>query len=121
MCIWCIKIVILLHLHYNPWVESSAGGLLVPEDLFSPVAKYLGTCLKIRIWVNLWRKRKIYRFISKRRIISLMQSSITSIWRIWLNFTTQYFLRLFYSFHNFWISKFFWWIASPRGSLQPSS
>jgi hypothetical protein len=44
-----IKIGIVLVLHFNPWVEASAGGLLVPEDLFSPVAKYFGTCLKIRI------------------------------------------------------------------------
>jgi hypothetical protein len=33
----------------NPWVEGSAGGLWVHEGLFSPVAKYFGTCLKIRI------------------------------------------------------------------------
>jgi hypothetical protein len=30
-------------------VEASTGGLLVPEGLFSPVAKYLGTCMKIRM------------------------------------------------------------------------
>jgi hypothetical protein len=33
-------------LYFNPWVEASAGGLLVSEGLFSPVAKYFGTCLK---------------------------------------------------------------------------
>jgi hypothetical protein len=44
-----IKIGIVLVLHFNPWVEASAGGLLVPEGLFSPVAKYFGTSLKIRI------------------------------------------------------------------------
>jgi hypothetical protein len=27
MCIWCIKIGIVLDLHFNPWVEASAGGL----------------------------------------------------------------------------------------------
>jgi hypothetical protein len=46
MHIWCIKIGIVLVLHFNPWVEASAGGLVVPEGLFSPVAEYLGTCLK---------------------------------------------------------------------------
>jgi hypothetical protein len=46
MRIWCIKIGIVLVLHFNPCVEASAGGLLVPEGLFSPVAKYFGTCLK---------------------------------------------------------------------------
>ena len=49
MRIWCIKIGIVLTLHFNPWVEASAGGLLVPEGLYSPVAKYFGICLKIRI------------------------------------------------------------------------
>jgi hypothetical protein len=38
-----------LVLHFNPWVEASADGLLVPEGLYSPVAKYFGTSLKIRI------------------------------------------------------------------------
>ena len=46
MHIWCIKIGIVLVLHFNTWVEASAGGLLVPEGLFSPVAEYFGTCLK---------------------------------------------------------------------------
>ena len=32
----------------DPWVEACAGGLLVPEGLYSPVAKYFGICLKIR-------------------------------------------------------------------------
>jgi hypothetical protein len=27
MRIWCIKISIVLVLHFNPWVEASAGGL----------------------------------------------------------------------------------------------
>jgi hypothetical protein len=30
---------IVLVLHFNPWVEASAGGLQVPEGLHSPVAK----------------------------------------------------------------------------------
>jgi hypothetical protein len=88
MRIWCIKIGIVLVLHLNPWVETSAGGLLVPEGLFSPVAKYFGTCLKIRIWIILSKKSKFYKFIWKRRIISLMHSSV--LWQIWLNFIAQY-------------------------------
>jgi hypothetical protein len=47
MRIWYIKIVNVLVLHFNPWVEASAGGLLVPIVLYSPVAKYIGTCFKI--------------------------------------------------------------------------
>ena len=35
MRIWCIKIGIVFTLHFNPWVEASAGGLLVPEGLYS--------------------------------------------------------------------------------------
>jgi hypothetical protein len=49
MLIWCIKIGNILVLHFNPWVEASAGGLLVPEGLYSPVAEYFGTCFKIEI------------------------------------------------------------------------
>ena len=59
MRIWCIKIGNVLVLHLNPWVEASAGGLLVPEGLYSPVDKYFGTCFKIRIWIELTRKKYI--------------------------------------------------------------
>jgi cbb3-type cytochrome oxidase subunit 1 len=31
MRIWCIKIGIVLVLHFNPWVEASAGGLKSPR------------------------------------------------------------------------------------------
>jgi hypothetical protein len=48
--IWCIKTgIVLLVLHFNPWVEASAGGLFVPEGLYSPVGTYFGTYLKIQI------------------------------------------------------------------------
>jgi 4-hydroxybenzoate polyprenyltransferase len=43
------KIGIVLVLHFNPWVEASAGGLLVPEGLYSPVAKHFGVWFKMRI------------------------------------------------------------------------
>jgi hypothetical protein len=46
MRIWCIKMYgNVLVIYFNPWVEASAGGLLV----YSPVAKYFGTCFKI--WI----------------------------------------------------------------------
>jgi hypothetical protein len=48
MRIWCIKIVNVLVLHFNPLDEASAAELLVPKGLYSPVAKYFGTCFKIR-------------------------------------------------------------------------
>jgi hypothetical protein len=48
MRIWCIKIGIVLVWHFNSWVEAFAGGVLVPESLYSTVAKYFGTCRKIR-------------------------------------------------------------------------
>jgi hypothetical protein len=48
---------IVLVLHFNPWVEASAGGLLVPEGLYSPVAKYFGTCFQIGIGTELSRKK----------------------------------------------------------------
>jgi hypothetical protein len=49
MRIWCIKIGNVLVLHFNPWVEVSADGLLVHEGLHSPDAKYFGTCFIIKI------------------------------------------------------------------------
>jgi hypothetical protein len=48
MHVWCINIGIVLVLHFNPWVKASAGGLQVLEGLYSPVAKYFGTCLKLK-------------------------------------------------------------------------
>jgi hypothetical protein len=44
-------------LHFNPWVKVSAGGVLVPEVLYSIAAKNFGTCFKIRIWIELSRKK----------------------------------------------------------------
>jgi hypothetical protein len=35
----------VLVLHFNHWVETSAGGLIVFEGLYSPVAMYFGTCI----------------------------------------------------------------------------
>jgi hypothetical protein len=46
MSIWCIKIGIVLVLHFNPRVKASACGLIVPEGLLRPAAKYLRTFLK---------------------------------------------------------------------------
>ena len=37
-------------------VEASAGELLVPDGLYSPVAKCSGTYFEIRIWIELSRK-----------------------------------------------------------------
>jgi hypothetical protein len=47
MRIWCIKIVNILVLHFNPRVEASAGELLVPDGFYSPVATYFGTCFEV--------------------------------------------------------------------------
>jgi hypothetical protein len=57
MRIWCIKIGNVLVLHFNPWVQVSAGALLGSEGFYSPVARYVGTCFKIRIWFELSRKK----------------------------------------------------------------
>ena len=46
MRIWCIKIGTVYYLYYDPWVEASADGLLVPEGLYSPVDMYYVTSLK---------------------------------------------------------------------------
>jgi hypothetical protein len=57
--IWCIENGYVLVLHFNPWVEASAGGLLVPKGLYSSVAKYFCTGFKIRIWIELSREKYI--------------------------------------------------------------
>jgi hypothetical protein len=83
MHIWCIRIGNVLVLHFNPWVEASAGGLLVPKGLYNPVVKYMYLALKYEYELNCQEKCKFYKYISKRRIISLRHSSILP-W-IWLN------------------------------------
>jgi hypothetical protein len=64
--IWCIKIGIVLVLHFNPWVESSAGGQKVPEDLYNPVD------------MNRTVKKQVYFIDASQNegLISLMYSSI---------------------------------------------
>jgi hypothetical protein len=89
MRIWCITIDNVVGLHFNPWVEVSAGGLLVPEGLYSTVAKYFGICFQIRICMELSRKIKFYKFIWERRINSLRHSSILR--RICPNFMALWF------------------------------
>jgi hypothetical protein len=50
MRIWCSKIGIVLVLHFNPWVEASAGGLLVPEGLYSSVLWHWGLSRGLCWW-----------------------------------------------------------------------
>jgi hypothetical protein len=68
--IWCIKIGIAWILH----LTTGSTPLLV--DCKSPrVSKYVGTCLKIQIWILTVKKQiEWYKFFLKRRIISLMHS-----------------------------------------------
>jgi hypothetical protein len=57
MRIWCIKIGIVLVYNLTPsWVETSAGGLKVPEGLYSPVTKYFDACLKYEYNLN-WSEK----------------------------------------------------------------
>jgi hypothetical protein len=69
-----------------------------------------GTCLKYEYELNCQENSKFYKFISKRRIIFFMYSSILR--QIWLNFMAtclffsvvlhfSQFFPLFYSFHIF--------------------
>jgi hypothetical protein len=100
----CIKIGIVLVLHFNPGSRPLPVDCKSPRVSTSPVGTYIGTYLKIRIWIKLSRKQSIYPFISKRRIISLMYSSILR--RIWLNFIQQYLGFFLGSFTVFTISFF---------------
>jgi hypothetical protein len=98
MRILCIKHFNVLVLHFNPLVEASAGEVLVPEGLYSPVAKYFGTCFKIRIWIELTKKVHFCKFISKRKIISLRHSPR----RILAQFHgTLVFIRQLFQFSHF--------------------
>ena len=63
MRIWCIKIRTVYDLYYDPWVEASAGGLLVPEGLYSPVAMYYVTSLKYEMYLIAVVKLKIHNKI----------------------------------------------------------
>jgi hypothetical protein len=103
MCIWCIKIVSVWVLHFHHWVDAFAGGVSVFKGLYSPVAKYFGTSFKIRIWIEL----SSYKFISKRRIISLRHSYIFR--RIWFNFLALnlVFIRRHFSIHYIFRSFYF--------------
>jgi hypothetical protein len=82
------------------WTVSPWG------SLHSPVAKYFGTCLKIRMYIKLSSKKsKFHKIISKRRIspscIALSFDGFGSIsWHI------IWFYRLFYTFHNFFFFGF---------------
>jgi hypothetical protein len=78
------------------------GGLQVPSSL-QPSSYALRYLLK----KSCQEKSKFYKFISKRRIISLMHSSVLR--RIWLNFMAQYlgFFGSFIVFTIFRISYFF--------------
>jgi hypothetical protein len=103
----CLLISLSMGSNFNPWVEASAGGLLIPEGLYSPVAKYFGTCCEIRIRIELLRKKRTFcRFIWKRRIISQSHSSILR--RIWLNFMTLclVFIRQLFQFSQGFFSDF---------------
>jgi hypothetical protein len=63
--IWCIKIGIVLVLHFSPRVEASTGRLQVPDGLYSPVTKCFSTCLKMRNWIKLSRRKA--NFINSSR------------------------------------------------------
>jgi hypothetical protein len=60
----CIKIGTVYVLHFNPWVDAAAFEQLVPEGFYSPVAKYFGICLKLRIFLFL-------SFLAARAIFQL--------------------------------------------------
>jgi hypothetical protein len=77
MRIWCIKIGNVLVLHFNPWVETSAGGLLVPEGLSAKLLSTRVLAFKYEYELNCQEISKFYKFISKRRIISLRHRALS--------------------------------------------
>jgi hypothetical protein len=58
MRIWCNIIGIVLVLHFNHLVKASAGGLQVPDGLYSSIAKYtyFCTCFKYKYEYNCQEK-----------------------------------------------------------------
>jgi hypothetical protein len=100
MCIWCIKIVNVLVLYFNPWVEASAGGLLVPEGSTAQLLSTSVLALKYKYKLNCQEKSQFCKFIPKRRIIFLTHSSILRL--IWFNFMALWFSSdSSFSFHYF--------------------
>jgi hypothetical protein len=75
-CFWLDMIGIVYVLRLNFCVVISAGGLWAPEDFYSLEAKYFGTGLKYDYKLNCPEKSRFYKFISKRRNISLMHCFI---------------------------------------------
>jgi hypothetical protein len=57
MHIWCIRISIVLVLRLNSRVEASAGGRLVPDGLYSPVASTSVLTLKYEYELNCLEKK----------------------------------------------------------------
>jgi hypothetical protein len=77
MRIWCIKIIDVIVIHYNPWVEASAGGLLVPEVC---TAQSLNTSvLALNTEMN-WTVKKKVNFVNSS------QNEGSSPWGITLSF-----------------------------------
>ena len=60
MRIWCIKIDTVYDLYYDPWVEASAGGLLVPEGICSSVDMYNVTSFDCNSKLEIHSKIKDY-------------------------------------------------------------
>jgi hypothetical protein len=96
------------------------SGVSIPCRPVTPVvspifksAKCLGTCLKIRIWIYLSRKK----ISSKRRIISFMHSSILRLdWFLFMALCLSFFKGSLVI--TFRISKFFAWVSLKRHKLS---
>jgi hypothetical protein len=96
ICIWCIKIGNVLVLHFNRWVKVSAGGLLVPEGLYSSSV----LAIEYEYELNCQEKSKFCKFTSELKILSHGQRSVLR-W-IWLNFmalSVVFIWRLFQFLH----------------------
>jgi hypothetical protein len=73
------------------------------NEYHSPVAKYIVTCLKIQILIELTReKSKFYKLIAKWKNVSLMHSFIFFI-------GSFSFHILFLGFQTFFLPEYHWW------------
>jgi hypothetical protein len=109
--IWCIKIVNVLVLHFNlALVEASTGELLVPEGLYSPVARYLGTCFEIQIWNELSREKVNFLNSSQNEGLSPSGIALSFNWFGSISWHSVWFSsNCYFSFHISFsrISNFF--------------
>jgi hypothetical protein len=97
-----MKIGSVIVLYLNLWVEASAGGLLVPEDLYSPVANTSILALKYVYELNCQKKVIFINSSENEELAPLaIALSFDGFCLISWHSVLAFIQRLFHSFHSF--------------------